>query len=145
MGTTGTLKLVNIDADEDATKLVYASYLKKDFIERSIVLYIGADRRVKEMHFSSNSYGTAEWRNGHGIVDCHRWESEEHVQATSYLNRHYTAILQNGIMGNDYAEKRIIPDVLSAVAIPDLAQIVKTAVAENRYDGVVDLAAIGLD
>lgn len=141
----GILKLVNIDAGDGATKLVYASYLKKDYIERSIVLYIDTDRRIREMHFSSNDFGTAQWRNGHGIVDCHRWESEEHVQATSYLNRHYTTILQNGNMGNDYAEKRIIPDVLSAVAIPDLAHIVKTAVAENRYDDVVDLAAIGLD
>jgi hypothetical protein len=130
MKAAGPVKLVSLTGDCGVTRIVFASYLKPDFVERAMTIHLGADRIVREIHFTSNEFGTADWVNGRGITDCHRWEDEETVQSTSYLNRHYTAILLDGPMDGVYAEERVIPDVLSAVESRALRETIESLVRE---------------
>ncbi|MBN1531308.1 MAG: hypothetical protein JXA20_01465 [Spirochaetes bacterium] len=138
------IKLVSVTGDRDATRVVFASYLKPDFVERAMTVRIGADRIVREIEFSSNEYGTALWVNGRGITDCHRWEDEETVQSTSYLNRHYPALLLNGPMSEDYAERQVIPDVLDSLESVPLRETIRAMVGESRSETAIDPSLLEL-
>jgi hypothetical protein len=138
------LKLVSVTGEEDIIKVLFASYLKSDFVECSMTLIIAPDRRIREIYFSSNDFGTAEWKNGQGITDCNRWEDEDSAQSTSSLNKHYTAILQNGSMKTEYAESHIIPDVLSKIENRSLRTLVTAIVKNKEYQSVLNFAELEL-
>ena len=109
------LALTNITDVSFGKKYVFASYLKTDYVDKSLVINTDPNHNVLEMIFSSSDYGIAEWIRGRGIRDCHKWEDEDAAKDASYLSRRYTAIISNGNVTEDYAINKIISDVLNHI------------------------------
>ena len=139
MSEDNKLYLIEAVLDEDEKKLTFASYLKRDYIEKSIVMNFHNDNSIKRIFFSSNNFGTVEWLNSEGLADCHRWENEDMAQVPSYLARHYTAILADGAETMDYARKLIIPDVVDSLADGELAELIRNIIENDSYNNTVDL------
>lgn len=122
-----------ISVEGDCTKLYFVSYLRKDFVERSMVMTLNKNRTVKEIYFSSYEHGSAEWINGEGIVESRFWESDEQAVAPTYLTRRYTVRMANGPARESFAEQKILPDVLDNIADENLAKVVKRIVKKQKY------------
>ncbi len=120
--------LTNIKDQSYGKKYVFASYLKTDYVDKSLVINTDFNHNILEMIFSSNDYGIAEWVKGKGIRDCHRWEDEDAAKDVSYLSRRYTAIISNGNVTVDYAVNKIISDVLNHIEDKKFCDIVFAAV-----------------
>jgi len=93
-------------------KLYFRSYLKKDFIERALVITLNINHEIQSLYFSSNDYGTSKWEKHLGFIDCHRWEDEHDLSQMSTLSRRYPTLLEDGEMSHNYARELIAPDVL---------------------------------
>lgn len=143
MKLTFTQKLILDSAGrEDAVRtLQYVSYLKEDYIERLLRLTV-EDDRLSTIYFSSNDFGTATWVRGAGIVESHRWETEDDLRDVSYLARHYPAPIEDGHVSDDYALKNIVPDVLGALIDPELARAVERLVANPADESALDWEAV---
>ncbi len=117
------LYLIEAIINDTDKKLTFASYLKKEYIEKAIVINLSIDNVINRIYFSSNNFGTVEWLNGTGLTNCHKWESEDMAKVPSYLSRRYTAILSDGAATPDYARGLIIPDVLDSLADSQLVEV----------------------
>ena len=104
MSDMDTLKLVAFDNYGSEKKISFASFLRENYVAKSMVIYLDQNDIISKIFFSSNTYGTVEWVNGSGLKNCHKWESEDEAKAQSYLTRRYTAILSDGAAENDYAQ-----------------------------------------
>lgn len=135
---TGKIKLLGVERDGPGTKISFASFLKKDYIERAMVIYLDANGIISKLFFSSNDHGSVEWINGQGLRNSRAWESEDEAQSQSYLSRRYTAILSDGNAGNEYARKRIIPDVLDNLESGDVAEWIGDVLSVREYLVPVD-------
>lgn len=121
MGKLYFEKVVN---EDDQKKLYFASYLRTDFVERSLVVTLDNDDIVKSIYFSSYDFGSAEWVNEHGIVDGRLWESDDQAGAATYLTRRYTVRMANGPATGSFAHEKIVPDVLDNLVDRDFAEII---------------------
>jgi hypothetical protein len=108
------------EPDGDFTVFTYASYLRPDFADRAMTITVSGSL-LRRVFFNSRKFGTAEWINGGGIVECHRWEDEDEAQSPSFLTRMYPSICSDGMLPPDYALKTIIPDVLDNLENIELA------------------------
>lgn len=134
------LYLIEAIVDDAEKKLSFASYLKKDYIEKAIVINLSSDNVISRVYFSSNNFGTVEWLNGSGLTNCHKWESEDMAKVPSYLSRRYTAILSDGAATLDYARDLIIPDVLDSLADGQLVEVLSNTVAGESTADRIDLS-----
>lgn len=121
MGKLYFEKVVN---EDDQNKLYFTSYLRTDFVERSLVVTLDNDDIVKSIYFSSYDFGSAEWVNEHGIVDGRLWESDDQAGAATYLTRRYTVRMANGPATGSFAHEKIVPDVLDNLVDRDFAEII---------------------
>jgi len=119
-------------------KLVFSSYLRRDFVERSVVITLGGDGRVDHIYFSSYRHGSVEWHNGSGFSECRLWETEDQAREPTYLTRRYTMRLSNGEAGPGFAENTIVPDVLENMADDEVASILTRITARKISDAVFD-------
>jgi hypothetical protein len=133
MGDTDKIELLAIDRDESGTKISFASFLRRDYVAKSLVIYLDENRIIVKIFFSSNTYGSVEWINGQGLKNSRAWESEEAAKAQSYLTRRYTAILSDGVAGNEYARDHIIPDIIDNLASMDLAEWIGDVLRVKEY------------
>jgi hypothetical protein len=140
MNTTDKIELLAIDPDDSGTKISFASFLKKDYVAKSMVIYLDSNAIIAKIFFSSNSYGSVEWINGQGLKNSRAWESEDAAKAQSYLTRRYTAILSDGAAGNDYARDLIIPDILENLASEDVAEWIGDVLSVKEYLVPADLS-----
>jgi len=69
---TEKLVLHSIEKTGTERHIYFASYLREDFISRSLKLSINENNRINEINFSSNDYGTAVWKNSFGLIESHR-------------------------------------------------------------------------
>lgn len=93
-------------------KIYFTSYLRTDFVERSLVVTLRKNNTVKDIFLSSYHFGSVEWKSGTGLVEPRLWESEEQAVAPSYLTRRYTVRMANGPATQNLAVEKMIPDVL---------------------------------
>lgn len=129
---TKKLILDSVETKEGIKTISFASYLKEEYIERLIKISI-KNNIVISMYFSSNEYGTTTWMIEKGFVDSHRWESDDDLNKISYIARRYPAPLENGIISNDYAFEKIVPDVLDNMIDLELSLIIfKIAKSPNE-------------
>jgi|GEM_PF-436492 len=137
----GDNKLYLIEAilNETNKKLTFASYLKRDYIEKAVIINLSNDNIIERIFFSSNNFGTVEWKNGSGLGDCHKWENEDMAKKSSSLSRHYTAILSDGAETPDYARHLIIPDVLDSLADNQLVEVLNNTINSNLNSEKIDL------
>ena len=138
MNDENFLKLVSIATTETGKKVAYAYYLREDFVAKSMVIYLDGAGIIEKIFFSSDDHGTVEWRNGSGLADCHRWESEDQARSQSYLTRRYTTILSNGAVDMDYARNVIIPDILDNLSDADVAEWIGDIITVREYLVPVD-------
>jgi len=117
---TGKLILDSVEMINGIKVIRFASFLKEDYIERLVKISIKNSNAVT-IYFSSNSYGTATWMKGKGFVESRRWEVEDDLKDISYLAKHYPALLENGMVSEDYAFDKIVPDVLDNMIDSDLS------------------------
>jgi len=139
------IKLFKIEKDGPATKIFYASFLKKDYVAKSMVIYLDATAIISKIFFSSNDHGTVEWINGQGLRNSRAWESEESAKSQSYISRRYTAILSNGAAGNDFARERIIPDILDNLADGEIAEWIGDVLSVKEYLVPADMSKFSCD
>ena len=137
------IALTNITDASFGKKYVFASYIKTDYVDKSLVINTDADCNVLEMIFSSNDYGIAEWAKGKGIRDCHKWEDEDAAKDASYLSRRYTAIISNGNVTEDYAINKIISDVLNHIEDKKFCDLLFAAVTDRNRDSRLNIGDFG--
>jgi hypothetical protein len=140
METTGKLTLVAIENTESGKKIAFASFLKQDYVAKSLVIYLDGNSVITGIFFSSDAHGTVEWINGSGLKNSHRWESEDQAKSRSYLTRRYTAILSNGSAGTDFARDYIIPDILDNMESAEVAEWVADLLRTREYLVPVDIS-----
>ncbi len=118
----------SIEQNGDTVLVIFASYLKEDYVERLLRVTITGELAT-HLYFSSNDHGTASWARGRGIVDSHRWETEDDLVRVSYLSRRYPVLIENGAVSPDFALEKIIPDVLGQLLDPELSRALSSMVA----------------
>jgi hypothetical protein len=139
------LALTNIIDEPDRKKYVFASYLKTDYIDKSLVINTDPEYNVENMIFSSNDYGIAEWESGKGIKDCHKWEDEDAAKASSSLSRRYTAIISNGNVTEEYAINKIVSDVLSHIEDKKFCDAIFETVSKKNPIGRINISEFALN
>ncbi len=140
MEEANKIKLVALEDTESGKKIAFASFLRKDYVAKSLVVYIDRNNVISGIFFSSDIHGTVEWINGSGLKNCHQWESEDQAKSRSYLSRRYTAILSDGSVTMDYARDFIIADILDNLASADVAEWVGDILHTREYLVPVDLS-----
>ncbi len=140
MNETDKIELLAVDTDESGTKISFASFLRRDYVAKSMVIYLDTNGIIVKIFISSNDYGSVEWINGQGLKNSRAWESEDAAKAQSYLTRRYTAILSDGAAGNDYARDRIIPDILDNLDSGDIAEWIGDVLNVKEYLVPADLS-----
>ena len=119
-------------------KLYFTSYLRRDFVEHSVVITLGGNGRVDHIYFSSYHHGSVEWNNGSGFSECRLWETEDQAQEPTYLTRRYTMRLSDGEAGPGFAENAIVPDVLENMADVKVASLLREIIAGKKSGAVFD-------
>lgn len=140
MDDINKLRFVSIERTETGKKIAFASFLKKDYVANSLVVYTGKNDLIEKIFFSSNAHGTVEWINGAGLKNCHRWESEEQAHSPTYLTKRYTTILSDGAAGLDHARETIIPDILDNLHDVDIAEQISDVIQVKEYLIPVDFS-----
>ena len=120
---TKKLILESVKKNNNTTIIQLVSYLKEDFIENLIRINI-ENNTAKEIYFSSNNFGTSTWVMNKGIIESHRWETEDDLNETSFTSRYYPIALEDGIVTNEFALEKIIPDVLDNLIDLNLSLII---------------------
>jgi asparagine synthase (glutamine-hydrolysing) len=107
-----TLSFISRTAQDDIFEVVFASYLKKDFISRALTLIHDSKLIMRSLRFHSNDGGIAVWENGKGIISANSWEDEDAGIDPDSLMRFRFPLL-NGAIAPDLARETIIHDVIS--------------------------------
>jgi hypothetical protein len=110
----------------DGWEVTFGSYRRQDFIERSLVLNMNSEGQVRKAWFNSSTYGTVEWIAGEGLVNCHRWETEDEAREPSFLSYHYTSIFMDGQAPVEYAVSNILEEIRTHAANDRLKHLVET-------------------
>ena len=134
----GKLYFEKVEHDDDQDKLFFTSYLRSDFVERSLVVTLNQDDIVQSIYFSSYEFGSAEWINEHGIVDSRLWESDDQAGSPTYLTRRYTVRMANGPATGSFAHEKIVPDVLDNLVDRDFAEIISRMITRNSTSNKID-------
>jgi len=113
-------------------KLYFTSYLRKEFVKKSVVISLDKDFTVSGIYISSYDFGSLEWINGIGLDQCRKWETDEQAEAPGYLTRRYTARISDGVAPEGTAEKLLIPDVLNSLDNREIAGILKSVVKVKK-------------
>ncbi len=128
----GKLIFEKITEDREERKLYFTSYLRTDFVERSLVLTLRKNNTVKEIFLSSYHFGSVEWKSGTGLVEPRLWESEEQAVSPSYLTRRYTVRMANGPATQNLAVEKMIPDVLENMENSEIAARISSILATKK-------------
>ena len=127
-----TVKFESLKTIDQGFKLYFTSYLRKDFIEKSVVVTLGEDFKISGIYISSYNFGSVEWKSGVGLTECRKWETEEQAESPGYLTRRYTAKISNGYAPQGHAEKILIPDVLNSMENREIAGILKSVLKVTK-------------
>lgn len=128
----GTLKFEDIKESDQFYKVYFTSYLRQDFVEKSIVISLNREFTISNIYISSYDFGSVEWINGIGLTECRKWETEEQAEAPGYLTRRYTTRISNGYAPEGHGEKYLIPDVLQSMDNPEIVKILKSVLKVKK-------------
>jgi hypothetical protein len=113
-------------------KIYFTSYLRTDFVERSLVVTLRKNNTVKDIFLSSYHFGSVEWKSGIGLVEPRLWESEEQAVSPSYLTRRYTVRMANGPADTNLAVEKMIPDVLDNMENRKFAETISSILVTKK-------------
>lgn len=125
-------------------KIYFTSYLREDFVEKSVVVTLKKDFTVSCVYFSSYDHGSVEWINGTGLSESRKWETEEQAEAPGYLTRRYTARISDGPAPAGLAENLLIPSLLESMENRDVAGILAAVVKTRKSKRKIIPAKCGL-
>ncbi|HOP30073.1 MAG TPA: hypothetical protein PK293_09145 [Spirochaetota bacterium] len=134
----GKLVFEKITENGKERKLYFTSYLRTDFVERSLVVTLRKNSTVKEIFLSSYHFGSVEWKSGTGLVEPRLWESEEQAVSPSYLTRRYTVRMANGPATVNLAVEKMIPDVLDNMENSKLAETIASILAAKKSNKKIE-------
>jgi hypothetical protein len=122
----GILTYESMKTDNDEFKLYFTSYLRKDFVEKSVVITLKKNFIISRIYLTSYDFGSVEWINGIGLSESRKWETEEQAEAQGYLTRRYTSRISDGYAPEGQAENLLIPDVLNDLDNKEIVKILKS-------------------
>lgn len=128
---TGKLVLERIEEKDSVKIITLSSYLKEDFVEKSLIIYLRGEK-VSQLRFSSNKYGNALWTPEQGVFNVHKWETEEDIKQISNLTKHYPALFENGLETDEFAYKYIIPDIIDSLLTQEMRGFIITCIYETQ-------------
>ncbi|HNX25317.1 MAG TPA: hypothetical protein PKG60_14820 [Spirochaetota bacterium] len=128
----GNVTFESLKAIDNGFKLYFTSYLRKDFVEKSVVVTIKKDFIISGIYLSSYNFGSVEWINGKGLIEARKWETDEQAEAHGYLTRRYTTRISNGYAPEGDAENLLIPDVLNTIDNRKIAEILRSVMKVKK-------------
>ena len=128
----GNIKFESMKSADDGLKLYFTSYLRPEFIEKSIVITLKKDFTVSGIYISSYDFGSVEWIYGIGLTECRKWETDEQAEAPGYLTRRYTSRISDGYAPDGHAENLLIPDVINSVENAEVAGLLKSILRTKK-------------
>ncbi len=134
----GKIYFEKVVHEDNKHKLYFTSYLRSDFVERSLVVTLNDDDIVQSIYFSSYDFGSSEWINEHGIVNSRLWESDDQAGEPTYLTRRYTVRMANGPATGSFAHEKIVPDVLDNLVDRDFAEIIIQMITRKNTSNKID-------
>lgn len=117
----------------NCSKIYFTSYLRADFVERSLVVTLNKNHTLRQIYFSSYDHGSAEWFNGDGLAGGRKWENEDQAVSPTYLTRRYTVRMADGPAMEEFTGSKIIPDVLDNMADRNFAGLMTRIVRKKKY------------
>lgn len=128
----GTLVFESVKTDADKIKIYFTSYLREDFIEKSVVISLDKNYSITNIYLSSYDFGSLEWINGIGLTECRKWETDEQAESSGYLTRRYTSRISNGYAPDGHGERVLIPDVLDSMGDAEMAKLLKSVLKTRK-------------
>lgn len=138
-----SIKFESLKVIDDRVKLYFTSYLRAEFVEKSVVISLKKDFTVSDIYISSYDYGSVEWVNGIGLSECRKWETDEQAEAPGYLTRRYTSRISNGYAPEGHAEKLLIPDVINSIEHSGIAKLLKSIIKVRKSGRKIDPSKYG--
>ncbi len=132
------VKFETFKKSEKGCKIYFTSYLREDFVEKSIVISTDENYTVISVYLASYKYGSVEWINGEGLTGCRLWETDEQAESAGYLTRRYTSRLSNGYAPDGQAENLIIPDILGSFEDQNIARTIRTILESSAAEIKID-------
>jgi len=126
------VKFESIKSIDDGFRLYFTSYLRPDFVEKSIVITLKVNFIISDIYISSYNYGSVEWINGIGLAECREWETEEQAESPGYLTRRYTSRISDGYAPAGHAEKLLIPDVINSIENTEITVLLKSVLRVKK-------------
>jgi len=66
------------------------------------------------------------------------WESDDQAVAPTYLTRRYTVRMADGPATGNFAQEKIVPDVLDNLADRDFAEIIGRLITDKSTSETID-------
>lgn len=126
------VKFESMKVTDEGLKIYLTSYLRQDFVEKSVVITLREDFTVSGIYISSYDFGSLEWKNGKGLLECRKWETDDQAEAPGYLTRRYTTRISNGYAPENHAENFLIPDVLDSIDNKNITVLLKSLMKVKR-------------
>ena len=114
----GMQSKVNLFHFNQTIVLKYCEELREDFTKNYCKLVFSETGNCEKVYINCYEEGTLEYKNG--FMEIHRWESEDESQSLSYLNKHYTQRLLDGIVTDVGTKTRILEIIRSSICAADI-------------------------
>jgi len=101
-------EIVSIIKVRNNMKLECVKYLRKDFVETSIILKYEKNEII-EAYLQNYELGSIELKDN--VLLVHKWENEDQVKSVSEISKRYPCILSNGIESNKSTQNEILKRV----------------------------------
>jgi hypothetical protein len=94
--------------------LKYCEDFRVDFSKNYCNVVFSETGNCEKVYISSYEAGTLEYKDG--VLEMHRWENEDEAQSVSYLSRHYTQRLLDGVVDGADIKANMIGIIRSSIA-----------------------------
>jgi len=91
----------------------YCEELREDFTKNFCKVIFNEAGNCEKVYLNCYEEGILEYKKG--LIEMHRWESEEEAQSLSYFNRHYTQRLLDGVVTEIDTKTRMIKIIRSSI------------------------------
>jgi len=135
----------SIKEDDEGYKLFFTSYLRTDFIEKSVVISLRKNFTISNIYITSYDFGSVEWINGIGLDQCRQWETDEQAESSGYLTRRYTSRISDGLAPDGLAEKHLIPDIIDNLENREIAKILESVLKVKKSKRTIIPYKYGLE
>ena len=94
--------------------LEFCEELREDFTKNFFKVVFNEAGNCEKIYINCYEAGTLEYKNG--FLEMHRWENEDEAQSGSYLSRHYTQRLLDGVVEGTDMKTTMISIIRSSIS-----------------------------